>query len=275
MKKNVLLIFFLKFMFIVTFSFTLENGVRTHATKQQFESIVLTKPIKKQVNNQMLEQQIACSVPIKDKTKQQTLTPDIISSYVTKLNTNPNNTLASNRILNVKLAAAAIDDLVLNPGEEFSFKNTAGKANGYLESRSFKNGKLTTSKGGGMCQVSSTLFNAALIANMNITERRSHSALVKYIPPGLDAAYSKNSPDFKFVNSLKNPIRISAKVSENNLTINILGTKLPEEDYRVNITTKEISKNKKFLQMQAEINVTLNNQIIKKTTYNSRYKLHN
>lgn len=118
-----------------------------------------------------------------------------------------------NRCVNLQNVVKAINGVVLQPGEEFSLNQTTGKRNaenGYMESTTYKNGVKTVGYGGGSCQVVSTLFNAALLANMTITERHNHSVSVIYVPRGRDAAVSSGSKDFRFRNNLSVPVKIAA-----------------------------------------------------------------
>lgn len=131
-----------------------------------------------------------------------------LSSYKTYFTTTD-----YNRCVNLQNVVKAINGKILQPGEEFSLNQTTGPrnaANGYLESRTYTNGVETVGYGGGSCQVVSTLFNAALLANMAITERHNHSAPVLYVPCGCDAAVSSRSKDFRFQNNLSVPIKIVA-----------------------------------------------------------------
>ncbi len=136
---------------------------------------------------------------------------------------------ASNRINNIALAAKKIDGVILNPGEEFSYNGTVGQrteAAGFKKAGAYANGEVVQEVGGGICQVSSTLYCAALYANLKISDRTNHYFPVNYLPSGLDATVSWKSPDFKFVNDRDYPIKISAKcdTSKKTLTIEIWGT---------------------------------------------------
>ena len=125
------------------------------------------------------------------------------------------------------------------PGEEFSFNNTVGKRTtsaGFKVATVYSNGQVTTDVGGGICQVSSTLYNAVLKANLEITNRRNHTFTVGYVPIGLDATVSWGSPDFKFKNSRNYPIKIVATTSNKNLYIKIYGMK-EEVEYEVELVS--------------------------------------
>jgi vancomycin resistance protein YoaR len=143
----------------------------------------------------------------------------LIGKYVTSFNSNN-----KKRTNNINLAAAAINNYVLFPGEKFSFnqvvgKRTAGK--GYLPAPVIIRGEFSEDIGGGICQVSTTLFNAVDNAGLQIIQRFSHSRKVPYIPPGRDATVSWYGPDFVFKNKYNQPILIQAKTLGNKLIVKI------------------------------------------------------
>ncbi len=110
------------------------------------------------------------------------------------------------RRINVELAADRINGIILTPGSTFSFSKSVGtrtKENGYVVAESFASGRKTTSVGGGICQVSSTLYCGiaeSLPAQIKVTERHKHSALVDYVPENMDATIAEGSLDFQFQN---------------------------------------------------------------------------
>lgn len=131
------------------------------------------------------------------------------------------------RINNITKAAASINGIILNPGEEFSYNQALGqrtKAAGYQSAGAYSGGQVVQEIGGGICQVSSTLYYCALIANMSITSRTNHYFGVNYLPAGLDATVSWPSPDFKFKNSSAYPIKIAASVAGGSVTVQIYGS---------------------------------------------------
>lgn len=136
------------------------------------------------------------------------------------------------RTHNIKLAAQAIDSYVIFPGETFSFNRIVGqrtKERGYMKAPVIVRGELSEDIGGGICQVSSTLFNATDRAGMKILARYSHSKKVPYVPPGRDAAVSWNGPDYRFKNIYSLPILIRAKVFGGQMVIQIYSS--DEIDY--------------------------------------------
>jgi len=132
-----------------------------------------------------------------------------IGQYVTYFNFNN-----KSRVHNISLAAKAIDNYVVFPNEVFSFNKVVGErsgAKGYKRAPIIVRGELSEGVGGGICQVSSTLFNAVDRAGLKIIERYTHSRRVPYVPAGRDATVSWYGPDFRFQNKYNQPILIRAK----------------------------------------------------------------
>lgn len=129
------------------------------------------------------------------------------------------------RIHNIKLAVSKLDGATVNAGEEFSFNNTVGpmgEKQGYQKATGFNgNGKKVKIYGGGMCQISSTLYNAALIADFEITERHPHSRRVYYVAKDKDATVSYGGADLKFKNTSGSKIKITATTDGHEVTIKL------------------------------------------------------
>ena len=160
--------------------------------------------------------------------------PDMLATYSTSYASSN-----ANRSTNIALAASKINGTVLMPGEEFSFNGTVGKRTasaGFKTATVYSNGQVTTDYGGGICQVSSTLYNSVLRANLEITNRVNHTFTVGYVPIGLDATVSWGSPDFKFKNSRSYPIKIVATTSNKRLTISVYGLK-EDVEYEVELVS--------------------------------------
>ncbi|MBM7655416.1 VanW family protein [Neobacillus cucumis] len=148
-----------------------------------------------------------------------TIRSEKIGEYITTFNSKNRE-----RNHNIYLAAKAINNFVLFPGETFSFnqvvgERTAGK--GYLPATVIIKGELSEDFGGGICQVSSTLFNAIDNAGLTVIHRYSHSREVSYVPPRRDATVSWNGPDLIFKNEYNQPILIQAKMLRNKLKVEI------------------------------------------------------
>jgi len=133
------------------------------------------------------------------------------------------------RVHNIRKAAAAIDGYVLGPGETFSFNGVVGPrttAKGFRTARVIVNKKYVEGVGGGICQVSSTLFMAVRKSRLVIVERYGHSLAVGYVPRGSDATVAWGSKDFKFRNNYGFPVVIRASVQGGRMTISIYRVKL-------------------------------------------------
>lgn len=132
------------------------------------------------------------------------------------------------RVHNVKATADALDDTVLLPGETFDYGAVVAKARrdyGYRAAPVILKGKLVPGIGGGICQVSSTLYNAVLRASgLEIVERRNHSLPVNYLPQGTDATFAEGSINFRFRNATGKRLLIKASVREKRLTVKLFGT---------------------------------------------------
>lgn len=147
----------------------------------------------------------------------------ILSSYSTTYAMNERG-----RAANVELAARKINGVILAPGEVFSYNDVVGprtKAAGFKDAPVFENGETVQGVGGGICQVSSTLYSAVLYADLAITSRKNHSMTVAYVPKGQDATVVYGSIDFKFKNSTEFPIKIVSQAAGGKLTVSIHGTK--------------------------------------------------
>ncbi len=150
---------------------------------------------------------------------------------------NTSHTNNYNRNNNLRLACKAMNGKVLMPGETFSFNGTLGErttAKGYLAAGAYAGGQVVSEVGGGICQVSSTLYNAALLADLQIVTRYNHGMTVSYVKLGLDATVNWGTTDFRFKNNTNYPIRIEASVSNGYVRIKIIGT--DERDYYVKMT---------------------------------------
>lgn len=139
-----------------------------------------------------------------------------------------------NRNTNLRLVCEILDGMILQPGEEFSFNNAVGertKERGFMPAPAYSGDTLVNHYGGGVCQTSSTLYNCALLADLEITNRLSHGYPVRYLPIGLDATVNWNTTDFCFRNSLDYPIMLKGEVSDGLVKMWILG--VDDKDYYV------------------------------------------
>lgn len=164
--------------------------------------------------------------------------PNLLSTFTTKYDkTN------TNRTTNLQLAINKINGVVLMPDEEFSYNKIVGERTisaGYKEAKIYSNGEVVDGLGGGICQISSTLYNTVLLANLEITERRNHQFVTSYLPAGRDATVVYGSQDFKFKNNRKYPVKIEASLNSGIAKISLYGVK-EENDYTVTFETRTVS----------------------------------
>lgn len=148
---------------------------------------------------------------------------DILGSFKTTFTRTNSN---KGRITNLEIASSRINGTVLYPEEIFSSHSKFGKAtkeNGYSLAPTIVNGNIVDDYGGGICQVSSTLYNAVLLAELDVIQRKNHSLKLSYLDYGFDAAIAGDYIDFKFKNSSKTPIYIESYVTESEIICNIYG----------------------------------------------------
>lgn len=159
-----------------------------------------------------------------------------ISSYTTYFTTGD-----ANRVNNLRVALNLLNGKVIMPGETFSYNSVVGAATtaqGFKPAATFVGGRVTSEVGGGICQTVSTLYNTALLANLEIVQRKAHSLPVAYVPGSRDATVYYPSIDFKFKNTRSYPIKIVTSFNKGgNLTISLYGTK-EENEYDISISSR-------------------------------------
>ena len=166
----------------------------------------------------------------------------VLGSYTTSYNPRQ-----KNRSTNIRLSAGAINGTILQPGDTFDFNKVVGKRtakNGYQVAAVYSNGGVVDGIGGGICQVSSTLYNAALLSNMQITSRTNHGLRVSYLPAGRDATVSWGGPEFRFKNSNTYPVKVTAGYdsAKGRLTVQVMGPdNATTPDTRIQVTKSKKS----------------------------------
>lgn len=202
--------------------------VTPHQIGRKVDEVVLRQDIKEAIDNNrdgtdiivnVLFKQVEPKIYEEDLKKIDT----IISSYSTSFQNS-----SEGRKRNIQVAATYLNNRVIMPGEEFSFNKIVGattSGKGYLYAKVIKNGNYVDEIGGGVCQVSSTLYNAILKTGLSITERRNHSKVINYVPRGQDAMIAYGTSDFKFVNTFKYPVLLESKITNDMLTFNIYSNK--------------------------------------------------
>ena len=198
--------------------------------------------------------------------------PDLLSTFSTRYVTSN-----KNRTTNLRLAANKINGTVIMPGETFSFNKIVGKRTieaGYKDAAIYQDGKVVDGLAGGICQISSTLFNAVVYANLEITERRNHQFVPSYVTAGRDATVVYGAQDFKFKNTRNYPIKIICSVNNGIAKFDIYGLKESNE-YEVVITSKVTSRTSKYIYSTTWKTLKQNGQIISsKVICKDTYKTH-
>jgi vancomycin resistance protein YoaR len=206
-----------------------EIVVSPHVNGRSIDRKTLAMFIEKAESNEDSFHSIELTItppPLTQKEAEEMLFKDILAEASSRFYTNNKND--RNRGENIRIASEKIHNTLLGPGEVFSFNDVVGPRTaeaGYQVAHVYTAGEVVDGIGGGICQVSSTLYNAVLYAGLETVERWNHVFTVEYVPLGQDATVSYGSVDFKFRNSTAWPIRIEAEVTDTNLVIfRLVGT---------------------------------------------------
>ncbi len=174
---------------------------------------------------------------------------DVLGSYHTNFSSS-----AAGRVTNLQVGASKINGAVIYPGEEFSayeYLNPINAENGYELAGAYENGTTIESYGGGVCQVSTTLYNAAIRAELEITERYPHSMTVSYVDPSEDAAIAGTYKDLKFVNNTDAPIYIEGYTAGRDIYFTIYGQETRPENREVTFESEILSDEAPATQFKA------------------------
>jgi vancomycin resistance protein YoaR len=178
------------------------------------------------------------------------LVTDVLGSFTTDYSTS-----GASRCTNVSNGCSKINGTVLYPGDEFSVYEAVSpftQGNGYELAGSYSNGTVVESFGGGICQVSTTLYNAVIRAELEVTMRYNHSMLVSYVPPSDDAAIAGTYKDLRFVNNTDTPIYIEGYCSNKKITFNIYGHETRASNRKVTFESETISQDAAALQFNLD-----------------------
>ena len=198
--------------------------------------------------------------------------PDLLSSFSTKYSARD-----TNRTTNLKLASNKINGTVIMPGEIFSYNKVVGArtiAAGYKEAPIYLSGQVVDGLGGGICQITSTLYNAVIYANLEIVERSNHQFVPSYVTASRDATVVYGALDFKFKNNRDYPIKLVCSVSGGVASFQIFGMKT-ENDYEVSISSYETGRTSTAIYSEAYKILKKNGQIVSKELLSKdTYKRH-
>lgn len=210
----------------------------------------LTQAINELEDTENTEKIIPITITLAKVTKQSlsdTLFRDTLSTMTTIFYRR--NPIEVNRSENIRIALSKMNGTVIENGKTFSFNKIVGERTieeGYKDAYTFVNGKLVADTGGGICQVSSTLYNAILFSDLPVLERGNHTFAVSYVPPGRDAAVFYGSKDFIFENNTGWPVLVNAYIIKgNNIYIELKGTKKNfKKSIQIITDTKSVIPNK-------------------------------
>lgn len=198
--------------------------------------------------------------------------PDLLSEFSTKYYASN-----KNRTTNLILAANKINGTVLMPGETFSYNKVVGErsiAAGYKEAPIYVEGRVEDGLGGGICQITTTLYNAVLYANLDITERSNHQFVPSYANASRDATVVYGAIDFKFKNNREYPIKITCSVSNGIANFKIFGLRT-ENDYEVEITSRVTGTTPTAIYSEAYKTLKKNGMVVSSETISKdTYKRH-
>jgi vancomycin resistance protein YoaR len=203
-----------------------------------------------------------------NKTKANITINDIgIEAFPYEISEFPTNYDASNlsRSENLRIAASKINGTVIMPGEQFSFNEVVGErtvAEGYQNAKIYSDGQVVDGLAGGICQISSTLYNAALLANLQIDERYNHTFTTSYVKAGRDATVVYGVKDLKFTNNREYPIKIEVSVSNGVVLFKIYGIQ-EENEYDVKIIPETIDVTPFTVQTITDYSLTPGTSVIK------------
>lgn len=236
-------------------SYTIENrklNITEHKKGVDFDVNTAQKLID-QASGDVIAIPVTVTLPEMTTEKlQASLFPNLLGSYSSRYNAGD-----TARSYNVSLAAKKINEIVLAPGDVFSYNDIVGPrttAHGFRVANVYVGNRIEPGVGGGICQVSSTLFNAVVLADLKIVYRTNHSLPVSYVPLGRDATVSYGSIDFKFANSTNHPVKIVAYASGGTNTVSVYGVK--ENPARtISITTECIGTKPPLLTQKEDPNL--------------------
>ena len=224
----------------------MQDGVLTYTEAKAGSTVQVdstAERIKKSVAEQEKEKVIRVKADV--KIQEPAVTKDLASRCKDKIGSFQTNFNAGNvsRSRNLANAARLINNHVIYPGETFSVHDTISpltEENGYYAAPSYSNGEVVDSIGGGVCQVSTTLYNAVLKAELEVVERSPHSMVVSYVKPSMDAAIAGDYKDFKFRNNTEVPIYIEGGTYSGTIYFNLYGEENRSEEREVTFESETI-----------------------------------
>ena len=249
-------------------AYVTKNPTEVHTHVNGVDFAISMDEAKKIIEEDKDEYTIPLKITIPDKTIAdlgEEAFPDMLSTFTTRYDASN-----YNRSTNIELATKSINGTVIMPGEVFSYNQTIGRTTlekGYKEGTAYVGGKVVPDVGGGICQVSSTLYNTALLANLEITERTNHLFETSYVAPSRDATVYWGSIDFKFKNTRSYPIKIVGTAKNGVVKIDLYGIK-EEEEYEVVIESEVISYIPNETEYKKDSTLASGKQVVEQVGFN-------
>ena len=242
-----------------------KNPYKVHASENGLDFKVSMEEAQTLLQNS----QDTCTIPLKVTYPKVTTSmvgseafPDLLSTFSTNYNAGQ-----TNRTTNLRLAANKINGVVLMPGETFSYNKVVGNRTavaGYKPAGTYVGGKVVDGIGGGICQITTTLYNAVLYANLDIVQRSNHQFIPSYSSASRDATVVYGAIDFQFKNNRAYPIKIYCSVSGGVAKCNIFGVKT-DNDYEVQLSSRITSTTSNAIYSEAYKTLKKNGTVISTT----------
>ena len=234
-------------------------------TKAQIGLKLDIEPIKEQLDEPFRKMKLTQQIALEPEIIQPFIRDEDLASMDSVLASYTTNYYPGDRGDNIELAASQFYGYILKPGLEFSFNAVVGertKARGFKDAGVIIEGKHEIDSGGGVCQVSSTLYNAILLAGLTPTQRAAHYYRSSYCPPGMDATVADGVLDFKFRNDLKHPICLLTGSTGSALTIYVLGTYADLQGNDISLTSDGDSQNPSIYRVWSKNGQVIENEFM-------------
>lgn len=217
------------------------------------------KAIKKHLNDSWDHGSFAMEAKVKEE--QPSVTEADLSTIQDELGSFSTDAGGGERWKNLKNGVEKLNGTVVMPGEQISVHDVTApydEEHGYVQAGSYENGQVVDTYGGGICQVSTTLYNAVLFSELKVVKRYPHSMLVSYVPPSRDAAIAGDTKDFVFENNYDTPIYIFGEIDDDNqLCFAIYGKETRDKTRKIEFESEEVSTEEPGVKYKADAELAL------------------
>lgn len=240
-----------------------KSGGELQITKEETGETVdkagTIKAIKKHLNDSWDHESFTMEAKVKEE--KPTVTEADLSTIQDELGSFSTDAGGGERWKNLKNGVEKLNGTVVMPGEQISVHDVTApydEEHGYVQAGSYENGQVVDTYGGGICQVSTTLYNAVLFSELKVVKRYPHSMLVAYVPPSRDAAIAGDTKDFVFENNYDTPIYIFGEIDEDNqLCFAIYGKETRDKTRKIEFESEEVSTEEPGVKYKADSELTL------------------